>query len=358
MADLPDVLEMEAARLAHLVLNNCERTLVVDSRPFMTIDVPRVSTACNIHCPPILKRRSGGFIALENVVPCPIRRQRLLNGQYDNVVVYDSSTVRLDESPKDSNLYSVLKSLPQQVPSVNLFFLVGGYEAFSKDYPEFCSEQKPQMDRLEVPCLTLGKLPRRSPETRPEPVEILPFLYLGDYSHASKLQVLQNTGITAIINVSISCDNKFEETYRYMNIPVEDNNCAELFPWFSEAIAFIDAVKQEGGRVLVHCQAGISRSATICLAYLISTSHFNLESAYENIRAKRSVIAPNLNFMRQLQDFEKTILPDSNVKPASSPSLEMNTGISPKHFDRVSAGFKFPFSGRNSSPCSPLISPI
>lgn len=126
MADVMDVMEMETVQLANLI-NDCEPILIIDSRPLMTLDVSRVSNSCDIHCPPILKRRSGGFIALENIVPCTNRRQLLLSGHYDRIVVYDSSTVHLAESPKDSNLYSVLKSLPQQVPNINLHFLVGEY---------------------------------------------------------------------------------------------------------------------------------------------------------------------------------------------------------------------------------------
>lgn len=65
-----------------------------------------------------------------------------------------------------------------------------------------------------------------------------------------------------------------------------------------------DAVKNSKGRVLVHCQAGISRSATICLAYLISRYRLRLDEAYEYVKKRRSVISPNFNFMGQLLNWE------------------------------------------------------
>lgn len=69
-----------------------------------------------------------------------------------------------------------------------------------------------------------------------------------------------------------------------------------------------DSVKQNGGRVLVHCQAGISRSATICLAYLMHTQRVRLDEAFDFVKQRRQVISPNLAFMGQLLQFETDVL--------------------------------------------------
>lgn len=69
-----------------------------------------------------------------------------------------------------------------------------------------------------------------------------------------------------------------------------------------------DSVKQNGGRVLVHCQAGISRSATICLAYLMHTQRVKLDEAFDFVKQRRQVISPNLAFMGQLLQFETDVL--------------------------------------------------
>lgn len=69
-----------------------------------------------------------------------------------------------------------------------------------------------------------------------------------------------------------------------------------------------DSVKQSGGRVLVHCQAGISRSATICLAYLMHTQRVRLDEAFDFVKQRRQVISPNLAFMGQLLQFETDVL--------------------------------------------------
>jgi dual specificity MAP kinase phosphatase len=70
-------------------------------------------------------------------------------------------------------------------------------------------------------------------------VEILPFLYLGSAYHASRKDMIDMLGITALINVSANCPNHFEESFQYKSIPVEDNHKADISSWFNEAIEFI-----------------------------------------------------------------------------------------------------------------------
>uniref|UniRef100_A0A8D1TVU0 Dual specificity phosphatase 2 n=1 Tax=Sus scrofa TaxID=9823 RepID=A0A8D1TVU0_PIG len=185
-----------------------------------------------------------------------------------------------------------------------LIQLAGGFDGFQACCPDLCSES---------PALPM--LPENSrPDPRAPlydqggPVEILPYLFLGSCSHSSDLQGLQACGITAVLNVSASCPNHFEGLLRYKSIPVEDNQMVEISAWFQEAIGFIDSVKNSGGRVLVHCQAGISRSATICLAYLIQNRRVRLDEAFDFVKQRRGVISPNFSFMGQLLQFETQVL--------------------------------------------------
>lgn len=71
------------------------------------------------------------------------------------------------------------------------------------------------------------------------PVEILPFLFLGSAFHASKKDMLDGMGISALLNVSSNCPNHFEGVYQYKCIPVEDNHKEDISSWFIEAIDFI-----------------------------------------------------------------------------------------------------------------------
>ena len=68
-----------------------------------------------------------------------------------------------------------------------------------------------------------------------------------------------------------------------------------------------DSVKKEDGCTLVHCMAGISRSATVCIAYLIKHMDWDLQKAFGFLKAKRSCVAPNLSFMGQLMKFQQQL---------------------------------------------------
>lgn len=71
--------------------------------------------------------------------------------------------------------------------------------------------------------------------------------------------------------------------------------------------------------MLVHCHAGRSRSATICLAYLMRTLNLSLDNAFEHVRSRREVIDPNLNFMRQLQDYRRLLDGERGTAAAATP---------------------------------------
>lgn len=75
----------------------------------------------------------------------------------------------------------------------------------------------------------------------------------------------------------------------------------------SVMFVFADEARENGVGVLVHCLAGISRSVTITVAYLMYKEKLTLEDAYEYVRVKKANIAPNFNFMGQLQDFQQQL---------------------------------------------------
>uniref|UniRef100_A0A8C0AMR9 protein-tyrosine-phosphatase n=1 Tax=Buteo japonicus TaxID=224669 RepID=A0A8C0AMR9_9AVES len=144
--------------------------------------------------------------------------------------------------------------------------------------------------------------------------------------------------------------------FSYKSIPVEDNHKADISSWFNEAIDFIDSVKNDGGRVFVHCQAGISRSATICLAYLMRTNRVKLDEAFEFVKQRRSIISPNFSFMGQLLQFESQVLAPNCSAEAGSPAMSvLDRGAS------TTTVFNFPVSipvHTSSSALSYLQSPI
>merc|ERR1711881_533999 len=89
----------------------------------------------------------------------------------------------------------------------------------------------------------------------------------------------------------------------YLHIEALDNVHTNIQQHFERAIAFI----RNNRRVLVHCHAGISRSATLCAAYLISQHGWNTTEAVRFLQSKRRQVAPNFSFLGQLEVFSRSI---------------------------------------------------
>ncbi|CAO3656577.1 unnamed protein product [Mucor hiemalis] len=73
-----------------------------------------------------------------------------------------------------------------------------------------------------------------------------------------------------------------------------------IIQYFDETNDFIQQTYKAGGKILVHCQAGVSRSATVLAACLMKSKKIKRDEAIEIIKRKRSCVAPNDGFMEQL----------------------------------------------------------
>uniref|UniRef100_A0A3Q3W9H5 protein-tyrosine-phosphatase n=1 Tax=Mola mola TaxID=94237 RepID=A0A3Q3W9H5_MOLML len=142
---------------------------------------------------------------------------------------------------------------------------------------------------------------------------ILPFLYLGNEKDAQDLDLLLRLNIGYVVNVTTHLPlYHVNSGLRYKRLPATDNSKQNLRQYFEEVFEFIEAY-QSGRGVLVHCQAGVSRSATIVIAYLMKHTLMTMTDAYKYVRSRRPVVSPNLNFMGQLLEFERDL--NSGVTP-------------------------------------------
>lgn len=78
--------------------------------------------------------------------------------------------------------------------------------------------------------------------------------------------------------------------------------------FFDETHNFIEEARRNKCNILVHCKAGISRSPTIAIAYLMKWKRLHLNEAYQFVKQCRPQISPNLNFMGQLINYEKQLI--------------------------------------------------
>ncbi|XP_035264011.1 hornerin-like [Anguilla anguilla] len=144
---------------------------------------------------------------------------------------------------------------------------------------------------------------------------ILPFLFLGNERDAQDLELLLRLNIGFVVNVTTHLPLYHLATglVRYKRLPATDSSKQNLRQYFEEVFEFIEEAHQSGRGVLVHCQAGVSRSATIVIAYLMKHTLMTMTDAYKYVKSRRPVVSPNLNFMGQLLEFERDL--NSGVTP-------------------------------------------
>ncbi|KAK1428934.1 hypothetical protein QVD17_17774 [Tagetes erecta] len=89
-----------------------------------------------------------------------------------------------------------------------------------------------------------------------------------------------------------------------MAVPLRDMESENLLDSLEVCLDFIDESRKNGS-VLVHCFAGVSRSAAIITAYLMRTERLSLEDALESLRQSNESVCPNDGFLEQLTMFEE-----------------------------------------------------
>ncbi|GIY04056.1 protein phosphatase Slingshot, partial [Caerostris darwini] len=136
------------------------------------------------------------------------------------------------------------------------------------------------------------------------PTEIFQYLYLGSEWNASNLEELVVNGIGHILNVTREIDNFFPGMFDYQNIRVYDDESTEILHYWDKTYRYIRRAKDEGSKVLVHCKMGISRSASVVIAYVMKAYDWDLQRALEFVKTKRGCIKPNSGFLKQLEIYQ------------------------------------------------------
>ena len=135
---------------------------------------------------------------------------------------------------------------------------------------------------------------------------VAPRVFIGGYLAASDPETVRRMGVTRIVKM-FGDDASYPGGYHrhpgvaYAVFPALD------VPWYDiredaeAALRFVVEGVDAGERVLVHCHAGISRSATVVLLYLMTAYGLGLEPALAYLRDVRSVVNPNAGFMEYLR---------------------------------------------------------
>lgn len=129
------------------------------------------------------------------------------------------------------------------------------------------------------------------------------FLYVGGAEAASKVEELQRHGITHVVNCALDTVQNMHESIgvQYLSLRMVDDGTVDDVTWFAyHVFEFVEAAWNGGGRVLIHCVSGVSRSCALAIAFLMQRDALTYSEAYAAVRLGRPVCEPNAAFQSQL----------------------------------------------------------
>ncbi|VDQ03986.1 unnamed protein product [Trichobilharzia regenti] len=140
---------------------------------------------------------------------------------------------------------------------------------------------------------------------------------------------LRQHGITLLVSAMIDSPPSHirNAVINTIHVPVEDVETANLRVHFDRVSDRIAAESRRGGKTLVHCMAGVSRSSTLILAYLMRHTNMSLADAYQHVRSIRPCIQPNPGFWRQLLEYEEKLRGSRSVRLLPSVSYSGTSNI-------------------------------
>ncbi|KAH7714251.1 Protein C04F12.8 [Aphelenchoides avenae] len=141
--------------------------------------------------------------------------------------------------------------------------------------------------------------------------EINDHLYLSG-AGVLRPEKIKQKKIACVVNATTEEPNAYLPGVDYMKIRIEDNPYARLDHYFDMVADKIRA--DRGGKTLVHCMAGVSRSASLCIVYLIKYERMSLRQAYHYVKSARPIIRPNVGFWKQMVDYERKLRGHTTVQ--------------------------------------------
>ncbi|CAE8597661.1 unnamed protein product [Polarella glacialis] len=134
--------------------------------------------------------------------------------------------------------------------------------------------------------------------------EIADGIFLGSVKAATDSKALERWKITHILVVDPTSSILWPSRFSYKRVKLDDVPTANLLEVLPEALSFLGEAQLRRGPVLIHCTRGISRSASVVIAFLMLFKRLSYKEAKSRVEAKRVMIYPNIGFQVQLQHLE------------------------------------------------------
>lgn len=347
---------IEPSDLKHMLLDISQRffVIVLDCRTFTDFNMQHIKESVHLNCRDKLIRRrlASRKLQVKDLIACESTKSKIVDNSppmaksnahpsscslanlnldenenaQNMIVLYDNTTADVKDLEVEQNpLRIVQENIKQSGYKKQCKILKGGFQQFQQLWPEFCV-QKGVTPIKQSSMYYDAKMTADQNQSAIDSALMTPitsFLYLGNERDAADGAALERAGIRYILNLTCNVPfyNTANKNYVFKRIAVNDCHSQNLQQFFTEAFDFIEEARANKSKVLVHCQAGISRSPTIVIAYLMYHSHLSMAEANSQVKKLRSIIAPNLIFVSQLLDYEAQLLSQKRQPVTPEPTI-------------------------------------
>lgn len=285
-SDISNMTNIELTPLTPLTLN-----IIVDGRSKEIYDKEHIEGIENLvlHC--LLRQRiitkPEKFIDYITNHMMQTQIQKILSETIDGTITY------LIDGTFSQKLKSALES---HYP--NKFYFI--------NYNTYVDDNKPIIIFAPIK-FALQRLQTNANSVYNEISEIIPGLYLSGEEGANNFNVLCEKDIQTIVNVTINIPFYYKTKFKYYRIGINDEEKVNIKQFFELTFDIIEISLNERKNVFIHCRAGVSRSATIVIAYIMKKKQMKFDQAYKLVVGKRKCISPNIGFCSQLIEYEKEL---------------------------------------------------
>lgn len=179
--------------------------------------------------------------------------------------------------------------------------------------------------------------PRRALLVHPRPMNLPPLykldhiidnVWLGDWGDSITPQKLILNNIKVIVTLNSELIHSYFDVaifkglgIAHVRIDIEDSRRANIAPHLRELVGYLVGAGRSGLNVLVHCSAGISRSSSVVIAYLMEVSDVSYDTALAHVQGIRPIVQPNPSFERQLREYGSALQGQGGI--ANTPHIKI-----------------------------------
>ena len=201
---------------------------------------------------------------------------------------------------KDVEVLKALENYREALTNVNV-----AKDTIEKTHTELLNVLKKQ--EIDIDQQISKDVQKEAKKQFDEIQQVIPGLYIGGAAPARNKEYLKRHQITHVVQATEDSSVPHPYDFEYLKIEIPDYEDANIQLHFKKSNEFIEAAINNGKSVLVHCMAGISRSASLVLAFLVEKRSLTLNSAYQLLKTSRPHVFPNSGFRKQLRDFETKV---------------------------------------------------